>query len=90
MFETSGVRMPWVEFIWFTRPLEKIAEHGVTPEEVEGVVRAASSDAIVRSGTSEHMTVKGATPAGRLLLVVFDWADDDETTVVPVTAYEKE
>ncbi len=81
--------MPWyIEFMWFTRPLEKIAEHGVSREEVEYVVRAARAAAIYQSRTSEHQMVSGKTKAGRHIAVVFDWADD--VTVAPVTAYDVE
>jgi hypothetical protein len=82
--------VPWVEFIWFVRPLEKIAEHGVTRDEVEFVVRRANQEAIRQSATSEHMIVRGYTASGRIVEVVFDWADPWQTTVAPVTAYEKE
>lgn len=82
--------MPWVEFIWFRRPLEKIDEHGVTRAEVEEVVRAAPAAVIAQSRTSEHMTVQWTTRAGRNVQVVFDWADDAQTTVIPITAYEME
>ena len=82
--------MPWVEFIWFERPLEKIAEHGVGREEVEDAVRAAPMVAIAQSATSEHMIVRWATRSGRELRVVFDWADEHRTVVVPVTAYDAE
>jgi hypothetical protein len=70
--------------------MAKIAEHGIERDEVEYVVRAAESTAIAQSRTSDHMTVRGLTAAGRDIRVVFDWADDEQTTVVPVTAYEVE
>ena len=82
--------MPLVEFIWFERPLEKISEHGVTRAEVEQVVRAARLAHVQKSRKSDHRVVQGYTSACRKLMVVFDWADDAKTTVVPVTAYERD
>ncbi|MEM8739844.1 MAG: hypothetical protein AAGG38_15385 [Planctomycetota bacterium] len=82
--------MPHVDFIWFPRPLEKIAEHGVTRDEVEHVIRAARPGVIVKSRTSDRMTAIGYTAARRKIEVVFDWADEFETTAIPVTAYDKD
>jgi len=82
--------MPHVEFIWFARPLEKIHEHGLIPEEVEQAVRDAPALAIAQSRRSDHMTLRWATRSGREIRVVFDWADEHQTTVVPVTAFDVE
>jgi len=82
--------VPYVEFIWFERPLEKIAEHGVSRAEVEQAVRRAPAQAIAPSAASDHMTLRWTTDAGRSLRVVFDWADGEQTTVVPVTAFDVE
>ena len=82
--------MLWVEFIWFERPLEKIAEHGITRAEVEPTLRRAPEAAIARSAASKHMVLRWTTPRGRPLMVVFDWVDARRTVAVPVTAYEPE
>ena len=78
--------MPFYEFIWNEEPdgnVEHIAEHGLTPEDVEEVI-FNPLDRVV-SKTSGLPIVFGFTPDGRYILVVYEQIDD--TTVYPVTAY---
>lgn len=60
------------------------ADHGVTKEEVEEVLRNSSDIDISRS--SGQPIVFGDTDGGRHLIVVYDQIDDD--TIRVVTAYD--
>lgn len=63
-----------------------IAEHGLTPEDVEEVIFNPLDRDISRS--SGLPIVFGLTPDGRYIMVVYEQID--ETTVYPVTAYDIE
>ena len=78
--------MPYVEIIWNEEPggnVEHIAEHGLTPEDVEDVFLNPVDHDVSRS--SGLPIVFGFTSDGRYILVVFEQID--EITVYPVTAY---
>jgi uncharacterized DUF497 family protein len=67
--------------------LRHIAEHGLTPEEVESVLL----DDRARAGTSRSSgrpMVSGPTSTGRYILVVYEVASDHPAVLRPVTAYE--
>lgn len=76
--------MPWIDIIWTDRFLEKIAEHGVSQDEVEWVLMEPAVEDFSRS--TGLPLARGLTEAGRPLVVVFRWID--EITVEPITAYE--
>ena len=79
--------MPWYDVIWNYEPggnVEHVAEHGLTPEEVEAVICNPLEKKISRS--SGRPAATGYTPDGRLILVVYE--ELDEITVYPVTAFE--
>lgn len=81
--------MPWYDFLWCHEPdgnFEHIAEHGISPDEVEWVVQNPLRVGLSRS--SRRPVALGHTPEGRLLLVVYEQIDD--VTIYPVTAYEIE
>ena len=81
--------MPSVEFIWNEEPggnVAHIAEHGLTPEDVEEVMFNPVDRDVSRS--SGLPIVFGFTPDGRYILVVYERIDD--VTVYPVTAYDVE
>ncbi len=61
-----------------------IAEHGVTPEEVEEVFDNISDRDVSR--TTNRPVVFGDTRTGRHLIVVYENIDGD--TIYPITAYE--
>lgn len=63
-----------------------IAEHGISPDEVEEVL--ANPECLDLSRTTGRWIAIAETSSGRTLLVVFE--EIDETTVYPVTAYEIE
>jgi len=60
------------------------AEHDVTMEEVEQVLRKPASLEISRS--TGRPVAFGSTDSGRFLAVVFEEVDKD--TVYPITAYD--
>ncbi len=66
--------------------VEHIAEHGVTVDEAEEVLRSAKD--VHASNSSGRPFVFGYTSAGRLLAVVFDVIEEKPLSVYPVTAYE--
>ncbi len=81
--------MPYVDIIWNREPdgnLEHIAEHDLTPEDVEAVLfDPVGHD---RSRSSGLPIVFGFTSDGRYIAVVYEQID--ASTVYPVTAYEVE
>ncbi|HJT34206.1 MAG TPA: hypothetical protein VJ783_19320 [Pirellulales bacterium] len=79
--------MPWYEVVWNYEPggnVEHIAEHGLTPEDVEAAIYNPLEATISRS--SGRPVVTGYTPDGRLIFVVYEEIND--VAVYPVTAYE--
>ncbi len=81
--------MPYYEFIWNDEPdgnIQHIAEHGLTPEDVEEVMfNPIGRDVSHSSGLP---IVFGFTPDGRYILVVYEQIE--EVTIYPVTAYDVE
>ena len=64
-----------------------IAEHGLTPAEVEDVLLDDTiSEQVSRS--SGRPCKFGHTSTGRFIIVVFDEAHDDPRMLYPITAYE--
>ena len=81
--------MPCYEIIWNEEPggnVEHIAQHGLTPDDVEEVLFNPLDRDISRS--TGLPIVFGFTPDGRYILVVDEQVD--EITIYPVTAYEVE
>lgn len=81
--------MPWYDVIWDYEPggnAEHVADHGVSTEDVEAVIRDPLETKTSR--TTGRPVATGFTADGRLILVVYDQIDD--LTVYPVTAYEIE
>jgi hypothetical protein len=81
--------MPWYDFLWNPERsgnCDHIAEHGICQDEVEWVVQHPL--AVGSSRSSGCPVAVGRTPAGRLLIVVYEHID--HVTVYPVTAYEIE
>lgn len=65
-----------------------VAEHGLTQDEVESVLRdpGASHDV---SGSSGRPVVFGTTNTGRFIVVVYEVLNPDDPLILrPVTAYE--
>jgi uncharacterized DUF497 family protein len=81
--------MTWIEVIWTEGPdgnARHMAEHGVTPDEVEHVL-ANSIESDV-SDSSGRPIVFGYTASGRFLAVVYEQID--AVTVYPITAFDVE
>ncbi len=79
--------MPWFDIIWNYEPggnVEYIAQHGITPEDVETVV--CNPLGKTTSRTSGRPAVTGYTEDGRLIIVVYEEIDD--VTIYPITAFE--
>lgn len=81
--------MPYFDIIWDPEPggnIEHIAEHDLTPEDVEDVLfDPVGHD---RSRSSGLPIVFGFTSDGRYIAVVYERID--ASTLYPVTAYEVE
>lgn len=75
--------MSWLSIIWDDSNTAHIAEHGLTPDDVDAVLAEPESETI--SHSSGLPLVFGHTPDGRYILVSFVEVDDD--TIYPVTAY---
>jgi len=78
--------VPFYLFVWNSEVEEHLAGHGVTPDEFEEVV--CDPDEVHRSRSSGRPIAFGETSTGRYLACVYEFLD--ETTVLPVTAYEVE
>ena len=71
-------------FQWTVEIIEHLADHDVTPDDFEHVVRSPSTRGSSRS--SGLPCCWGNTPDGRFIICVFEEIDD--MTILPVTAYE--
>lgn len=77
----------WLRVHWDATNEGKIAEHGLTKEEVEDVVLDPLTDWTI-SKSSRRLLGRGWTSTGRFIAVPVDELDRD--TVRPATAYEVE
>ncbi len=80
-----------MEFRWIEWNIDKVVDHGVTPQEAEEVVEGAASPYPLQR-EDEKFLVWGATAAGRLLQVVFLLDEDDMVFIIharPLTEKEK-
>lgn len=75
--------MPFEEVVWTDRAIRKIAEHGVTMDEVEQAL--ANPQRQGRSASSSLPYTMGVTNARRWLVVIYERVD--AITICPVTAY---
>ena len=81
--------MPLNKIIWTSGAdgnLEHIAEHNLTPDDIEDVLYAPLAHDISRS--SGRSMVYGFTLTGRYIVVVYEQVD--EQTVYPITAFDIE
>ncbi|HEY2250219.1 MAG TPA: hypothetical protein VGH74_04120 [Planctomycetaceae bacterium] len=79
--------MKWTHVIWDPTPdgnVEHVEEHDLTTDEVDFVLENHERTGISRS--SNRPCVFGHTQDGRYIVVVYE--EPDESTVIPVTAYE--
>jgi hypothetical protein len=68
--------------------IRHIAEHGITPDEVEQVLLDPNSESAVNRNPRGNQITFGYASDGRYLAVVWQHVDDDPLTIYPVTAYE--
>jgi hypothetical protein len=76
--------MAWQHFLWFDENIEHVAEHDLSPADVEHAMNHPDDYAV--SHSSGLPCLFGYTSDGRYILVVYEEIDD--RTVYPVTAYE--
>ena len=81
--------MPTYLFQWTEEIVEHLAGNDVSPDEFEEVVQDVLRE-VATSRSSGRPARIGVTSKGRVLFCVFDWIDDGETLIEPVTAYEIE
>ena len=80
-----------MEFRWIEWSIDKVGDHEVTPEEAEYVAEGAT-DPYPQHREDDKFLVWGATPAGRLVQVVFVLDEDDTVFIIharPLTEREK-
>lgn len=78
--------MAWLDYVWETGHggnVEHIAEHGLTPDDIEYAMEHCTLDDFSRS--SGRPIRFGFALDGRYIAVVYEWIDD--ATVYPITAY---
>ena len=76
--------MPYFDFVWTDEIVDHLAEHDVSVEDFEHVVRYPDRLGISRS--SGRPCCWGETADGRQLFCVYEQLDD--ATIIAVTAYE--
>jgi len=76
--------MPHYFIIWTDETIGYIAQHDVTPDEFEEVVRNPVD--ISSSESSGRPIAFGWTTSGRFLACIYEIVDDD--VLIPWTAYE--
>lgn len=79
--------MKWTHVVWDPTAggnVEHVEENDLTTDDVDHVLENPDSSGVSKS--SGRPCVFGRTPDGRYIVVVYEEAD--ESTVIPVTAYE--
>ena len=79
--------MPKIEFEWDDENVAHIARHGITPEEVEYVVRSPQSRS-ERSRSSTYPITFGRTKTGKFIAVVWSAIGTDPLRTRVITSYE--
>lgn len=78
--------MPYREFFWTVRALQKIEDNGLTVADVEHAVLCSSGPAEV-SRSSGRLTYSGPTISGETVFVVFE--ELDAVQIMVITAFRK-
>jgi hypothetical protein len=84
-YNSTGVAVPYWDFLWTPEIEAHLAEHGVSAYEFEEVV--CNPEVEERSRRSGLPLVIGETASGKYLACVYRVLEDG-VTVLPVTAYE--
>jgi hypothetical protein len=66
--------------------IQHIAQHGVTPDEIEEILNDRHSRTVYSESSGRPITF-GWTAAERYLAVVWELADEEPLTIYPITAY---
>jgi uncharacterized DUF497 family protein len=77
--------MAWFEFFWTPEIEAHLAEHGVSPEEFEEVVSSPVFGG--KNKTEPRLFADGFTSSRRSLRCIYE-LEEDEITVIPVTAFD--
>ncbi len=78
--------MPIYFFHWTEENIEHLDDNGVSPEEFEAVVQDMASER-TSSRRSGRPAKIGIVEDGRRLFCVFEWLDENQGLIFPVTAY---
>ena len=78
--------MPYREFFWTERAVQKITDNGLTIPDVEHAVRKAKGPAEI-SRSSGRMAYSGPNLAGERIFVVFE--EIDPVQIMIITAFRK-
>jgi hypothetical protein len=80
----------FVQVVWDDEPggnIEHVAEHGLTPDEVDEVL-LDDSIPTAHSASSGLPCKFGHTSSGKFIIVIWEEVNDDPRVIYPVTAYE--
>ena len=73
---------------WDEDNIAHVAEHGLTPEEVESVLRNPRAEGDVSRSSGEEL-VQGCTFTGRWIVVIYEVSNASDPMIIrPITAYE--
>ena len=81
--------MAYYEYLWSNEAggnVEHIAEHGLTPEDWEFVFENFEDEGI--SNSTGRPIRFGYTRADRHIIVIFEWLDDEQILVLPMTGFD--
>lgn len=69
--------------------ISHVAEHGLTPAEVESVLYAQDRPGTEMSDSSGRPIVFGMTDTGRYIVVIYEVLNEGDPQIIhPITAYE--
>ena len=83
---STGLAVPWFDIFWTDNRVEKLAQHGITPEDFEHVVTESDDRALSRHWADRQVAF-GYTDDGRYIICIYELLADG-VTLIPVTAYE--
>ncbi len=75
--------MAWFEFIWTQYRVDKLAQHGLTPDDFEAAFAEYFDEE--PSESSGNLIRFGYTADGRTIAMIFQWIEKD-LSVIPITA----
>jgi len=79
--------MPTYFFHWTEEIVDHLQENHVSPEDFEIVMQDPFSQKTVSRSTKRPTRI-GITDDGRVIFCVFEWVDQNQTQIEPITAYE--